>query len=146
MSQVIRKIDKCKKVSYLGVSEIGKAYLERIGYYNVYPQYRQYDLEFGSEPSDGRISFYLFGYHLFTVYVNTLVEVNRDVVPRWNVYPNFDIETKVRLNELVRDLFYDKESNKTVVGLLNGVITSWVATETSVRFQNCAGDSVVYTW
>ena len=146
MSQVIRKIDKRKKVSYLGVSEIGKAYLERIGYYNVYPRYHQYNLEFGSEASDGRISFYLFGYHLFTVYENTLVEVNRDVVPRWNVYPNFDIETKVRLNELIRDLFYDKESNKTVVGLLNGVITSWVATETSVRFQNYAGDSVVYTW
>ena len=36
MTQVIRKIDKRKNDAYLGVSEIGKAYLERIGYYNVY--------------------------------------------------------------------------------------------------------------
>lgn len=146
MSQVIRKIDKRKKESYIGVSEIGKAYLERIGYYNVYPQYRQYNLEFGSESSNGSVSFYFLGYWLFTIHESNEVEVNRDVVPRWNVYPNFDIETKVRLNELIRDLFYDKESAKTAVGLLQGAIANWRATELHVRFQNFGGDTLVYTW
>lgn len=62
MSQVIGKIDKRKNDAYLGVLEIGKAYLERMGYDNVYPQYRQYNLEFGSESSNGSVSFYLLGY------------------------------------------------------------------------------------
>ena len=61
MAQVIRRIDKRKKEAYLGVSKIAKEYLERIVYYDVCPQYRSCNLEFGSEASNGSISFYLFG-------------------------------------------------------------------------------------
>ena len=146
MSQVIRKIDKSKKVAYLGVSEIAKKYLERIGYYDVYPQYRQYDLEFGSDSSNGSISFYLLGYWLFNVYESNEVEVNRVVFPREIIPTKFDIETKDRMNKFIKDLFYDRKAAKTAVGLLNGAITNWRATELHVRFQNFGGDTLVYTW
>lgn len=146
MAQVIRKIDKRKKESYLGVSEIGKEYLERIGYYNVYPQYRGYNLEFGSEASNGSVSFYLLGYWLFTVYESNEVEVNRVVFPREILPTKFDIETKARMNKFIRDLFYDMNAVKTAVGMLNGAITNWRATELHVRFQNFGGDTLVYTW
>lgn len=146
MSQAIRKIDKRKKENYLGVSEIGKAYLERIGYYDVYPQYHPYNLEFGSESSNGSVSFYLLGYWLFTIHESNEVEVNRVVFPREIIPTKFDIETKVRMNKFIRDLFYDKESTKTAVGLLSSTITNWRATELHIRFQNFNGDTLVYTW
>ena len=146
MAQVIRKIDKRKKEAYLGVSELGKEYLERIGYYDVYPQYRSCNLEFGSEASNGSISFYLLGYWLFTVYESNEVEVNRAVFPREIIPTKFDIETKVRMNKFIKDLFYDRKAAKTVLGLLQGAITNWRATELYVRFQNFNGDTLVYTW
>ena len=146
MAQVIRKIDKRKKEAYLGVSEIGKEYLERIGYYKVYPQYRSCNLEFGSESSNGSVSFYLLGYWLFTIHESNEVEVNRVVFPRGIIPTKFDIETKVRMNKFIRDLFYDRKAAKTAVGLLNGAITNWRATELYVRFQNFGGDTLVYTW
>lgn len=146
MAQVIRKIDKRKKEDYLEVSEIAKEYLEHIGYYDVYPQYRSYNLEFGSESSNGSVSFYLLGYWLFTVYESNEVEVNRAVFPREIIPTKFDIETKVRINKFIRDLFYDRKAAKTAVGLLNGAITNWRATELYVRFQNFSGDTLVYTW
>ena len=146
MTQVIRKIDKRKKDAYLGVLEIGKAYLERIGYYDVYSQYRPYNLEFGSESSNGSVSFYLLGYWLFTIHESNEVEVNRAVFPREIIPTKFDIETKVRINKFIRDLFYDRKAAKTAVVLLNGAITNWRATELYVRFQNFGGDTLVYTW
>ena len=140
------KIDKRKKEAYLGVSEIGKEYLERIGYYKVYPQYREYNLEFGSESSNGSVSFYLLGYWLFTIHESNEVEVNRVVFPREIIPTKFDIETKAKMNKFIRDLFYDRNVAKTAVGMLNGAITNWRATELHVRFQNFVGDTLVYTW
>ena len=86
------------------------------------------------------------GYWLFTIHESNEVEVNRVVFPREIIPTKFDFETKVRMNKFIRDLFYDRGSAKTAVGLLNGAITNWRATELYVRFQNFGGDTLVYTW
>lgn len=146
MSQAIKKVDQSKKEAYQKISSFGKGYLEKIGFYRVYHQYSGMDLEFGSSSVDGSLSFWLLGYHLFTVRADRSVDFNRSLLPSVSVFPEFSMDDFVNLDRYIKDLFYDKETKKTVVGLLSGLIYTWRATENSVKFQTYYGDYVEYIY